>query len=56
MTFDHIITCNMSVPYTNQELMTIDTAIAKIQQKRDRDHLFTSAATNLAFSHLQRLF
>ncbi len=28
------VACNMSVPYPNQELMTISTAIAKIQQRK----------------------
>jgi len=37
----------MSVPYPNQELMTISTAIAKIQQRKI-ERLFTSAATSLA--------
>ncbi len=48
--FDHIITCNMSVPYPNQEWMTISTGIAKNTAEKDRERLFTSVA-HLRFSH-----
>ncbi len=50
--FDHIITCTIPKSRINDHFYSHrkDTA------EKDREHLFTSAATNLTFSHLQRLF
>ncbi len=49
----HVITCNMFVPYTNEELMTISTAIAKIQQRKLESICLPQQQP---VSHLQRLF
>ncbi len=50
--FYHIITCTMPKSRINDHFYSH----CKDTAEKDRERLFTSAATDLAFSHLQRLF